>query len=929
MWILEGPFDVDPEESEETKHKLLKPGDSLALGRKNKPLLINSKKISSEHCVFSVEKFLPEDVVNIDQRPSLRVFNSKDKALKISRGEKTLSLNSKATQELRDGDQLHLNATMQIIIFWRNSCYISRPSPTTIEACAKIGMSIAQTFHPSADHYITPSYSITPTSGASLLSRTNFVKQEWLAKMIEACTDSQDGVYEPPSLTKYRPSFSPSLPSQFKKYGVWEPKEERRDLFEAFRFLCSSEKDNEIDITLREFITAGSGAIDVFPISDSNKFRAALKRAQAKEKEKERVVVVVGEQAGIVAAVGEGGWKELEQAARAYQKRFFSIADLVHAVLDVDTSPFKTVIDFESQDDEEMHPSSPLPDCVPNSMPEEMTVPPAIEERPRLRRRAPSRQPSEQPTPSDPLARDESSQPPSPPRRKLTRRVRDGVPFVTGLGDSSMVIDAAVAAAAPTMHTEEIATSTQPMILDLTAPVAARSTRLKRRRPGEVTQSISSLDTSEPAEEPSYKKFKALFDATNDPEQADALMSQLPDNNLPVSQSQTQSRSGDTNNRKTGARQTLDTVPEDTQESQSMAIPSLLPSKKRKATSDDEEMAGVEAALAPSTSKSVAPPTKKKAIEKVNAVEPTSQKPPSAPKKSSSGAAPGKPDTDPVFLKAVASTKRGKKAEDAFDREFNKLKISKPELDRNDENLDNQYAALDDFREDRDIRGNFMVIVEFDVYKESSLEKRTVAPNPEWAGLPNFKKFKKASKDIRPRTKKIELIASENPDYSLGPGKCAWEGDLTAQTQNVPLDDDMNQDSTQGTRPARSQKRPLLADDDSDIEFAATKPLKKVTKAAASKKATSSRATKSSAKSQPLFIDDDDDDDDDDETQSNRHDFSDVEEQDSLDQTLPSTAPTRRAPRRAATTAKSKKVIVVEDDSDEDAFKGLKARRRR
>ena len=37
-------------------------------------------------------------------------------------------------------------------------------------------------------------------------------------------------------------------------------------------------------------------------------------------------------------------------------------------------------------------------------------------------------------------------------------------------------------------------------------------------------------------------------------------------------------------------------------------------------------------------------------------------------------------DTDAAFLQALASTKRGKRREDDFDREFNNLRISKPEI---------------------------------------------------------------------------------------------------------------------------------------------------------------------------------------------------------------------------------------------------------
>ena len=166
---------------------------------------------------------------------------------------------------------------------------------------------------------------------------------------------------------------------------------------------------------------------------------------------------------------------------------------------------------------------------------------------------------------------------------------------------------------------------------------------------------------------------------------------------------------------------------------------------------DAAEMAGYEeVAETPGRS------AKKQAVEDVNAVLPSGpNNAPSAAMRSKlhsslvtrpgskTGAAPGKPDTDAAFLKAVASTKRGKKMEDEFDREFNKLKISKPDVQNHEH--EKEWAVLDDF-EDRGIRGNFMVVVEMDVYSKENGQRRTRVNTAtvEWQDRPNFKKFKKA-----------------------------------------------------------------------------------------------------------------------------------------------------------------------------------------
>jgi hypothetical protein len=131
-----------------------------------------------------------------------------------------------------------------------------------------------------------------------------------------------------------------------------------------------------------------------------------------------------------------------------------------------------------------------------------------------------------------------------------------------------------------------------------------------------------------------------------------------------------------------------------------------------------------------------------------------------------------KPDTDVNFLKAVNSTKRGKKLEDDFDREFNLLRIAKPKSTNTDRAASSApdsaptvtattattvapWDAIDDFG-DVGIRGNFMVVVEMDVQRGSSAKPAPSSrtnnddAHPEWIGRSNFKRFKKVSIPLRP-----------------------------------------------------------------------------------------------------------------------------------------------------------------------------------
>ena len=278
-----------------------------------------------------------------------------------------------------------------------------------------------------------------------------------------------------------------------------------------------------------------------------------------------------------------------------------------------------------------------------------------------------------------------------------------------------------------------------------------RSARRPLKRRHDTIDDTLDDDTSTLASgnKPSYKKHKALFDSL-DPEKAGITFDGTQFNGLDTlggsaTQSQTQA---------TGERP-LYPVFEEEEETQATLPPQSSRGQKRKMT-EDIEMADVDAALIPFPSQSVEPPpSKKRAVENVNAVEklPTTvvhdgemRPPPSKIKPSKSakpGAEPGQPDKDVAFLKALASTKKGKKHEDDFDREFNKLKISKPDLEDGKEDSHEQWKVLDDFEEDRDIRGNFMVVVEFNLPQRSERSRSRPEADPSWGGKPNFKKFKK------------------------------------------------------------------------------------------------------------------------------------------------------------------------------------------
>ena len=329
----------------------------------------------------------------------------------------------------------------------------------------------------------------------------------------------------------------------------------------------------------------------------------------------------------------------------------------------------------------------------------------------------------------------EFSQVPKPSRR-LTRRVMSQPP-------------ADLEPSVPPQSPEPIPYSL------LEPPTPARSSRLKRRvgvtsvdiQSGSESQAFS-LVIEDTIAEPPVKKFKALFDASN-PERE----------SLSSTQTESQLRSGHTLWSGTEGPMLSVLREEEEEESQMGGInsnptPPRVSKRRLESVDENSEMDVVERELAGNA--------KKRAIENVNAVErnevplkpPSTRaasKPPSSAitaKKDKQGAGPSKTDTDAAFLKAIASTKQGKRAEDNFDREFNNLKISKPELEKQQE-PEEEWAVLADFGDDTGLRGNFMVVVELDVYKkDKDKDSQNSAINHAWSGKPNFKKFKKVLKVV-------------------------------------------------------------------------------------------------------------------------------------------------------------------------------------
>jgi hypothetical protein len=286
--------------------------------------------------------------------------------------------------------------------------------------------------------------------------------------------------------------------------------------------------------------------------------------------------------------------------------------------------------------------------------------------------------------------------------------------------------------------------------------------RLKRRLGAAPTSEVTNAGaqsqlidlTTSNENEPPLKKFKALFDASDPTRSGAASFDEdaVAGTGASGVGSQTQSPTQGFV-RRPAVGSSLDALREE--EEESLGTPkSASRGTKRTLEAVHEEDGDVE--MVGGEVEGGERPKKKLALDHFDSTQHTTTtaeeaKSEKKDKERNPGAPVGKPDTDVEFLKAVASTKKGKRTEDVFDREFNNLRISKPKPEdakRQQEDEEEEWRKFTDFGDDGGLKGNFMVVMEMSVYRSdgnsaprSGLRDKELPE--EWRDKPNFKKFKK------------------------------------------------------------------------------------------------------------------------------------------------------------------------------------------
>ncbi|TEB18787.1 hypothetical protein FA13DRAFT_1781109 [Coprinellus micaceus] len=686
-------------------------------------------------------------------------FKSLKKPFQLNRGEGSRDIAGEHVQELQDGDEIVVVNIVHIKVRWvRVCCYSSTPSGLQSE-CTSLGINL--TFQPSAEvtHHLTPTLTLAASLAASLISSAQLVKPEWLQDVVRL----GDGAHTLPvvTLAKYRPKLDANLDRRHQNHNLWDPNEGRLKIFRHFRFLCVGEK-------AREMIARGEGTLESFDIHMGvDKFRQAIMRGQNKEGKR---LVLVGDEVMLGAAVGEDVLKEFGEEAKLSGLSFHSPDALVEAVLDTDTSK----LEAQNLKRKARSPSPP---------PEEAPAPPRPPKR--LPRVAASREPSAPPVETP------ASETPQPPIVRLKRIRRNPIAeVVTGHDDPSAILDAppdlsdkppSIAALFEASDPSNLGAMSSASILDSQYNDDAFSVG------GSLATGTISQTQMETATTQSKARSTTSLSALREEEEETGPSTF----ELRATSAAKRKRLGE-------AGEGGDVVMDD--------VESHPPSKRRATGTSQAEWIEDEVP---------APP---------NAQPRATSKPPSS-RPGGAGASNAKDSSSKTGSKAkasaVASTKRGKKKEDDFDREFNKLKISKPDLAPVEDEPEKEWAVLAEFwgrfgveGELYDDHGNGGVQGEGFEWDEGG--------EGEWGG-----------KDTRSERPKIALFSTSGEDITRG--ESYWKDDKSRpRTQAKPI-------ARRGASAARS---PPPSDNEREEEQAPAPMPKKRTQTQTQSRAPSrSRAT--------------------------------------------------------------------------------------
>jgi len=382
---------------------------------------------------------------------------------------------------------------------------------------------------------------------------------------------------------------------------------------------------------------------------------------------------------------------------------------------------------------------------------------------------------------------------PVPPRKRGIRATSTIVSIGDDDDDASQTVPQApppapVPTRAAAMDVDDLATGSK--------PPSARTSRKRPIRGGGIGISLKlgdddSDDDKAQGDEPPLKKFKALFEGT-EPSQPLPPGESLDFGSDTQSQSQapSQMRRGgtQTQSRRLGGLAAVDEEEEreETASQAPVSRGSSLGTKRRRESGD-------EAADAPSIKRRAlgtfvstartAPAETQEQSHQASSLHARSANIPIDISRKTGAVGDVMQASNVPVLTAIASTKRGRKMEDEFDREFNNLRISKPESEAERRVREEEDAYREcDFGEMLK-RSNCWEVREYVLQEVADAEDGGFVPvrserlegrgkcsvwRDEWTGKADFKKFKKVGG--RRTGGQVELEEPEVKDYGIGDG---------------------------------------------------------------------------------------------------------------------------------------------------------------
>lgn len=191
-----------------------------------------------------------------------------------------------------------------------------------------LGINLVHTSHECVTHHLIPQFLAIAAIATSLVSAAQLVKPEWLHEVIRLGNlpigddpsngSSLEQVCTLPAESKFRPAFSASLPSPLKSFKVWEPNEERVNMFIGYKFLFVGERGREAENSVTELVARGGGEGAKFNVS------AGLQdwhRLLVKEQKKQRTgdkkgLIVVADGKAMSVAIGSQEWNTFQIEAK-------------------------------------------------------------------------------------------------------------------------------------------------------------------------------------------------------------------------------------------------------------------------------------------------------------------------------------------------------------------------------------------------------------------------------------------------------------------------------------------------------------------------------------------------------------------------------------------------------------------------------------